>query len=88
MARQLLIDSEEKPARIAQIMRAFSAQKPSGQFAIKTAKNEYWVKLHYGTILDAAPVIRENGFLRCHLSYLLDAIQKREKWYELYRISS
>ena len=83
-----IINSVTPNTVLARTIRAFSNSKPCGDFAIVTPGNQYWLRLHYGRIEDAAPVIRENGFLRAHFSYLLQAILKREGQYELYALAS
>lgn len=86
MTKQLVLDSAMVPSVFAKVLRVFSKSKPTGEYAIHTPTNAYYLRLWYGMIVDAAPVIRDQGFLKVHFKYLLDAIKKKDGSYELYSV--
>lgn len=87
MTKQSILKSSEKPSVVARILSVLDRSKPTGEYTIETPNNGYWVRLNYGTVVDAAPVIRENNYLRTNYKFLLAAIKKREGSYELFSLT-
>lgn len=67
-------------------MNSYKTTRPtSGEFQIKTKKNQYWLRLRQGIVCDAAPVLR-GAFMYQDVVDLLKALYRREGQYEIRQI--
>lgn len=77
--------AELKPQLVQSVLGRLAKQKLTGEFAIETETNAYWLKLWCNKILDVAPVLRDK-FFKCDFRELLTAIGKNEGSYAFYSI--
>lgn len=79
----MLLRKDMRASEFARQLRALVKQKLTGDFKLRTLNNGYWIRLWYGSVVDCPPVLRDKGFLRKRLDYVVTSLAEGEKYVEL-----